>query len=98
VKPEPAPGKTPPEAKAPPETAPPATAGSSQPQLHKPEVAASSSSGGQGWLSKNKYLAIGLVVGGGVAAGLALGGGSSGSSTPPGPNTLPGFPSVPGGH
>ncbi len=96
--PAPAPVKAPPEAKAPPAKEPPPATGSAQPQLHKPEVPAASASGGQSWLAKNKYLALGLVVGGGVAAGLALGGGGGGSSTPPGPNPLPGFPSVPGGH
>ncbi len=92
----PAPGEaagkgTAPEGKA------PATAGS-QPQLHKPVVASSGGSG-QSWLSRNKYLAIGLVVGGGVAAGFAFSGGNGGGGgNPPGPTTLPGFPAVPGGH
>lgn len=75
-------------------TPPPATGEPATPQLHKPDTGAPGSQG-QGWLARNKFLALGLVVGGGVAAGLALGGGGGGSTQPPGPATLPGFPSVP---
>jgi hypothetical protein len=70
----------------------------SQPAMHKPEVATESESK-PGWLSRNKYLALGLLVAGGVAVGLAAGGGGdSGSSPPPGPTGVPAFPTVPGGH
>ena len=79
----------PPAGKTPPATEP------GQPQLHKPDAAVAGTQK-ESWLKNNKFLAIGLVVGGGVAVGLAAGGGGGGSSTPPGPTALPGFPSVPG--
>lgn len=66
-----------------------------QPQLHKPETAAAGPQK-ESWIKRNKFLAIGLLVGGGVAVGLAAGGGGGGGETPPLPGTLPGFPSVPG--
>lgn len=76
---------------------PPAATEGEKPQLRKPVVAAGPSQ--PGWFSRNKYLAIGLIVGGGVAVGLAAGGGGGGgSSPPPGPTVLPGFPAVPSGH
>lgn len=84
------PAKEPPASKP---ATPPATE-PAPPQLHKPateEPAAQKES----WLKKNKYLAIGLLVGGGVAVGLAAGGGGGGGGTPPGPTPLPGFPGVP---
>lgn len=74
---------------------PPATAAPAPPTLQKPDVAAAGPQK-ESWLKKNKFLAIGLVVGGGVAVGLAASGGGGGSSLPPGPQNLPGFPSVPG--
>ncbi|MCC6348544.1 MAG: hypothetical protein IT347_03005 [Candidatus Eisenbacteria bacterium] len=80
------PGKEPP-AKAP--ATEPAT-----PQLHKPVTEAPAGQK-ESWLKRNKYLAIGLIVGGGVAIGVAAGGGGGGGSTPPGPQALPGFPGVP---
>ena len=72
-----------------------------KPKLHKPDTGATAGPEGKpGWLARNKFLAIGLVVAGGVGAGLAAGGGGGGGGTPtpPGPNPIPGFPSVPGGH
>lgn len=71
-----------------------------KPKLHKPDTGAVAGAESKpGWLARNKFLAIGLVVAGGVGAGLAAGGGGGGgSSTPPGPSPIPGFPSVPGGH
>lgn len=85
----------PPAAKpATPETpAPPASPEPAQPTLHKPSTDMPGAQK-ESWLSRNRYLALGLLVGGGVAAGFAMGGGG-GSSTPPGPPPLPGFPAVP---
>lgn len=83
-------------AKEPPATkpaTPPATE-PAPPQLHKP-AAEEPAAQKESWLKKNKYLAIGLLVGGGVAVGLAAGGGGGGGGTPPGPTPLPGFPGVP---
>jgi hypothetical protein len=77
---------------------PPAKPPVEKPALHKPAPVASSGAAQPGWLARNKFLAIGIVVGGGVAAGLAMGGGGGGTTTPPGPTNLPGFPQVPGGH
>ena len=79
---------TPPAKEAPPATEP------AQPQLHKP-AAETAGAQKESWFKKNKFLAIGLLVGGGVAVGLAAGGGGGGGETPPLPGTLPGFPSVP---
>ena len=78
---------------APPAKTPPATE-PAPPQLHKPATEEPAPQK-ESWLKKNKYLAIGLLVGGGVAVGLAAGGGGGGSSTPPGPTPLPGFPGAP---
>lgn len=71
-----------------------------KPKLHKPDTGAPAGAESKpGWLARNKFLAIGLVVAGGVGAGLAAGGGGGGGTpTPPGPSPIPGFPSVPGGH
>ncbi len=88
-KPTPAAGKS----AAPPAKSPSATE-PAPPQLHKP-VPAEPAAQKESWLKKNKYLAIGLIVGGGVAVGLAAGGGGGGGSTPPGPVVLPGFPGAP---
>lgn len=90
---------TPPPAATPAKPAPggkdaPPAAQPATPTLHKPEAAASGPQK-ESWLKRNKFLAIGLVVGGGVVAGLAAGGGGGGDGTPPGPTALPGFPAVP---
>jgi len=92
-------GKTTPAAKPAPEAkTPPAKTGEPQPALHKPAVESSAQSQ-PGWFSRNKYLAIGLAVGGAVAIGLAASsGGGGGGETPPVPTSLPEFPRVPGGH
>jgi hypothetical protein len=90
---EPTAAKTPPATTAP--TAPSAQA---QPPMHKPETEAAGTEK-KSWLSRNKYLALGLLVGTGVAVGVAASGGGS-SDTPPaaGATSLPGFPGVPPGH
>lgn len=67
------------------------------PQLHKPTPGPAEKPKSS-WLSRNKYLAIAIVAGGAVVAGLAAGGGGGGSPTPSTPASLPGFPSPPGGH
>lgn len=85
---------TPAKPATPPAKEPPPVVAPAQPQLHKPEVGTAGAPK-ESWLKRNKFLAIGLVVGGGVAVGLAAGGGGGGGGTPPGPTTLPGFPSVP---
>ena len=64
-----------------------------EPTLHKPEVASSTASK-PGWLMRNKYVALAVVAGGGLALGLASGGGT----TPERPRGLAGFPAPPGGH
>ena len=85
----------PPDAKTPPATTAPAA--QAQPPLHKPETGAE---GGEkkSWLSRNKYLALGLLVGTGVAVGVAASSGGSDSPTASGTSVLPGFPGVPPGH
>jgi hypothetical protein len=87
----------PPPAKTPDGKTPPAATTPAQPEMHKPDVAAAGSSQ-PSWLSRNKYLALGAVVVGGVAIGLAASSGGGDSSPTPGPTSLPGFPAVPGGH
>ena len=79
-------------------TAPAAPSAQAQPPMHKPET---EPSGGEkkSWLSRNKYLALGLLVGTGVAVGVAAsGGGSDDGATATGTSALPGFPGVPPGH
>jgi hypothetical protein len=76
---------------------PPAPTAAAQPPLHKPETEAAGAQK-QSWFSKNKYLALGILVGTGVAVGVAMGGGGDDTSPPAGPATLQPFPQVPGGH
>lgn len=85
-------------AKTPPATtAPAAPTAQAQPPLHKPETGAESGEK-KGWLSRNKYLALGLLVGAGVAVGVAASGGGDDAATVSGTAVLPGFPGVPPGH
>ncbi len=50
-----------------------------------------------GWLVRNKYVALAVIAGGGLAVGLA-GGSGGGDSGPTPKSALPGFPAPPGGH
>ena len=85
-------------AKTPPATtAPAAPSAQAQPPMHKPEAEPASGEK-KGWLSRNKYLALGLLAGTAVAVGVAAGGGGSDSPTTAGTQSLPGFPGVPPGH
>lgn len=84
---------TPPPATA----APPAPSAQAQPPMHKPETEPASSEK-KGWLSRNKYLALGILAGTAVAVGVAAGGGGSDSPTATGTSVLPTFPGVPPGH
>lgn len=78
-------------------TAPAAPTAQAQPPMHKPETEASSGEK-KGWLSRNKYLALGLLAGTAVAVGVAASSGGSDTPTVSGTSVLPGFPGVPPGH
>jgi len=83
----------------PPATPPPASTAPSaqaQPPMHKPETEAADTEK-KGWLSRNKYLALGILAGTAVAVGVAASGGG-GSEPAAGTATLAGFPAVPPGH
>ncbi len=65
-----------------------------RPEPRRPNIGPVPESNG-GWLSRHKFLAATLAVGAGAGAVLIATSGGGGSSTPKGPDALPGFPPPP---